>query len=260
MKVSDIVAVIEEFAPASIQEKWDNTGLQIGSPEQEVRGILLGFDCTPELVREAVDSGCDMVITHHPLLFGALRKVDPSDSVSMALIEAVKGGVAVYSAHTSADKVIAGVSGAMAVRLGLKDVEVLDPDPGGGTGLGVTGSLPEPLPAQDALRLVKDAFGVPVLKTSRPVSCMITKVAMCGGSGSSLIETARLAGAQLYICGDISYHHFFTREGFMIADVGHFESEVEIVNVFYSIIRKKIPNFAVRISTGLSSSNPIYYF
>ena len=260
MKVSDIISIIEEFAPADIQEKWDNTGLQVGSPQQEVHGVLIGFDCTPALVREAVAAGCDMVITHHPLLFGGLKKVDPSDPVALALIEAVKGSVAVYSAHTSADKVISGVSGAMAAKLGLVNVRVLDPDPGPGTGLGVIGDLPEPMQAEPVLKLVKEKFGIPVLKVSKPVCGMISTVAMCGGSGSSLIGTAREAGAQLYICGDISYHHFFTRDGFMVADVGHFESEVEIVQIFYSLLRKKIPTFAVRVSADLNNSNPIYYF
>jgi putative NIF3 family GTP cyclohydrolase 1 type 2 len=82
---------------------------------------------------------------------------------------------------------------------------------------------------------------------------------MCGGSGSSLIEAARKAGAQLYLCGDISYHHFFTPDDILLMDIGHFESEVEIVDILYSLLRKNFPTFAVRISNALKDSNPIQY-
>ena len=114
MTVRDIVEAIEQFAPLSIQEGWDNSGLCIGAPGDEVHGVLVGFDCTPELIDEAVEKGCDMVVTHHPLIFKGLKRIQGGDPVSDAVIKAVRAGVAVYAAHTTADKVIAGVSGAMA--------------------------------------------------------------------------------------------------------------------------------------------------
>ena len=257
-KVRDVMAVIEEFAPLALQEKWDNSGLCIGSPEDKVSSVLLGLDCTPELVDEAIACGADMIVTHHPLIFSGLKKISAEDLVGEAVVKAIRAGISVYAAHTSADKVIAGVSGAMAARLGLKDVRILDED-GEGTGLGVVGNLPEPMTAQDALELVKERFALKVVKSSKPVGCKIERVAMCGGSGGSLIGAARAAGAQLYISGDISYHNFFTPEGFMIMDIGHYESEIEIVDILFSLIKKNFPTFAVRITQNMQS-NPIYYF
>ena len=257
-KVKDVMAVIEEFAPLALQEKWDNSGLCIGYPEDKVSSVLLGLDCTPELVDEAIACGADMIVTHHPLIFSGLKKISAEDLVGEAVVKAIRAGISVYAAHTSADKVIAGVSGAMAARLGLKDVRILDED-GEGTGLGVVGNLPEPMTAQDALELVKERFALKVVKSSKPVGCKIERVAMCGGSGGSLIGAARAAGAQLYISGDISYHNFFTPEGFMIMDIGHYESEIEIVDILFSLIKKNFPTFAVRITQNMQS-NPIYYF
>ena len=257
-KVKDVMAVIEEFAPLALQEKWDNSGLCIGSPEDKVSSVLLGLDCTPELVDEAIACGADMIVTHHPLIFSGLKKISAEDLVGEAVVKAIRAGISVYAAHTSADKVIAGVSGAMAARLGLKDVRILDED-GEGTGLGVVGNLPEPMTAQDALELVKERFALKVVKSSKPVGCKIERVAMCGGSGGSLIGAARAAGAQLYISGDISYHNFFTPEGFMIMDIGHYESEIEIVDILFSLIKKNFPTFAVRITQNIYS-NPIFYF
>ena len=257
-KVKDVMAVIEEFAPLALQEKWDNSGLCIGSPEDKVSSVLLGLDCTPELVDEAIACGADMIVTHHPLIFSGLKKISAEDLVGEAVVKAIRAGISVYAAHTSADKVIAGVSGAMAARLGLKDVRILDED-GEGTGLGVVGNLPEPMTAQDALELVKERFALRVVKSSKPVGCKIERVAMCGGSGGSLIGAARAAGAQLYISGDISYHNFFTPEGFMIMDIGHYESEIEIVDILFSLIKKNFPTFAVRITRN-KQSNPIFYY
>ena len=250
--------MIEEFAPLSLQESWDNSGLCIGSPEDSVSSVLLGLDCTPELVDEAISCGADMIVTHHPLIFSGLKKISPEDKVGEAVIKAIKAGISIYAAHTSADKVIAGVSGAMAARLGLKDVAILDED-GDGTGLGVVGNLPEAMAAEDVIRLVKDRFGLKAMRASRPVDGMIERIALCGGSGGSLIKAARRSGAQLYISGDISYHNFFTEDGFMIMDIGHYESEIEIVDILFSLIKKNFPTFAVRITQNIYS-NPIFYF
>ena len=257
-KVRDVMEVIEGFAPLSIQEKWDNSGLCIGSPDSRVSSILLGLDCTPELVDEAVECGADMIVTHHPLIFSGLKKISPDDKVGSAVIKAISNGISIYAAHTNADKVLSGVSGAMASRMGLENVEILDED-GDGTGLGVVGNLPEPMSAEEVIAMVKSKFSLKAMRTSRPLTEKISRVAVCGGSGGSLIGAAVRSGAQLYVSGDISYHNFFTEDGFMIMDIGHYESEIEIVEILFSLLRKNFPTFAVRITQNINS-NPIYYF
>ena len=175
-----------------------------------------------------------------------------------AVVKAIRGGVAVYAAHTTADKVLAGVSGAMARRLGLQDIEVLSPEEGG-TGLGTVGNLPEPLSAEAFIALVKERFGLQVVRTSRLIDRPVARVAMCGGSGASEIGAARRSGAQAYLSGDISYHNFFTPKDFLVLDIGHFESEVDIVDILFEVLRKKFPNFAVRRSDTVRRSNPVHY-
>lgn len=258
MKVKDIIEVIEDFAPLSIQENWDNSGLCVGSPEDEVTSVILALDCTPALVDEAVACGADMIVTHHPLIFSGLKKISPDDMVGETVMKAIRAGISIYAAHTSADKVLEGVSGAMAAKLGLVNVTVLDED-GEGTGLGAVGDLPHPMTAGQAIAFVKERFALRAMKTSRPLEGMVSRVAMCGGSGGSLIKAARKSGAQLYISGDISYHNFFTPDDFMIMDIGHYESEIEIVEILFSLLKKKFPTFAVRITQNVNS-NPIYYF
>ena len=257
MTVKDIASVIEAWAPLGIQEEWDNSGLIIGNPEDEVHGVLVAFDCTAALVREAVKKGCDMIVTHHPLIFRGVRRIRSGECVGDAIIEAVRSGVAIYAAHTNADKVPEGVSGAMARRLGLKDVNVLCDE--GGYGLGAVGTLEKPMSGEEALDYVASRFSLETIRYSAPVP-EIQKVAVLGGSGASEIEAARRSGAQLFISADISYHHFFTDGGLMLMDIGHFESEVEIVDILFSLIRKNFPTFAVLKTEELVRSNPVHYY
>ena len=123
----------------------------------------------------------------------------------------------------------------------------------------MVGDLPEPISAEEAVALVKDRFSLKAMRTSKPLAGKISRVAMCGGSGGSLISAAARSGAQLYISGDISYHNFFTKEGFMIMDIGHYESEIEIVDILFSLLKKNFPTFAVRITQNIYN-NPIFYF
>ena len=253
MKVRDIAAVLEEFAPLGTQEPWDNAGLCIGSPEAEVHAVLAGFDCTPALIREAVSRGADMVVTHHPLIFGGLTRIDPDDPVGAAVFLAVRHGIAVYAAHTNADKAAGGVNALMAQRLGLVDSEPLDE-----SGLSFIGRLPEPMDGKAFCEYVKACFSLRMLRSSAPVATVRCVATSCG-AGASFAEQAFRAGADAFVTGDVSYHRFFVPEGRMILDVGHRESEVAIVAKFVSVLQKKLPNFAIYTATP-ENYNPIYYY
>lgn len=258
MKAKDIIAAIEEFAPAHYQEERDNTGLQIGSPEQEVHGVLIGFDCTEALVEEAVRRGCDMIINHHPLIYRPVSRISPEDPAGAAIIAAIRAGIVVYASHTAIDKVTGGVSWATAAKLGLENVRTLSEE-APGVGFGAVGDLPQPLPAREAVEHVKKALGVPAVRTSAILEGAVSRIALCGGSGSSLIGAAMREGAQMYVCGDIGYHYFFVPEGFMVVDAGHFETEIEITKVLLSVIRKKFPTFVSLISECAGGGNPVNY-
>ncbi len=258
MTAREIAGVLEGFAALGIQEEWDNSGLCIGSPQSEVTGIMLGLDCSVELLREALAAGANMVVTHHPLIFRGLKGLHPGDPVSDAVTFAVKNDMLVYALHTPADKVIGGVSWQMALQLGLRDIEILDPEPGG-VGLGAVGNFPEPVAdPMELVSRVKAAFGLQAMRCSAPVA-NVCRVAMCGGSGSDLIGRAQAVGAQAYISADFHYHHFFTPENFMIMDVGHYESEKSIVKILHALLKKNFPTFAVQISAR-QLQNPVRYF
>lgn len=258
MKASEIASVIEEFAPLSLQEKWDNSGFCIGNGDSQVHKALIGFDCTPALIEEAVECGADMVITHHPLIFGGISKISMATETGKTIIGAIRHGITVYACHTNMDKVVGGVSGHTAALMGVRDIRVLDSD-ADGNGLGIIGELPSAVGAEEFLKNMKSALGLSVIRHSGLPDTPVRTVALCGGSGRSLIKRAYEAGADVYVSADISYHDFYAPEGMMIADIGHFESESKIVSVIYDTVREKIPNFALQIARK-SITNPVYYY
>jgi dinuclear metal center YbgI/SA1388 family protein len=253
MKAFEVARIIEQFAPLDTAAEWDNTGFCIGSPQTEVRAVLVGFDCTPALVREAVERGANMIVTHHPLIFRGIKKISPDNFLGEIITLAVKNDIVVYSAHTNADKAEGGVNTLMAERLGLQDCSVLSSD-----GFGLVGHLPRPMAEEDFIAFVKKQFSLKVVRTSRLTGKPVGKVALCSGSGSSLIGDALASGADAYICGDVSYHQFFTEKGFLLLDIGHFESEIDIVGKLISVLEEKNSTFAV-LRTN-EDYNPIHYF
>ena len=120
MLTGNIISAIEEFAPPSLQESWDNTGLQVGSRRADCSGVLLCVDVTPAVVREAVGRGCNLIVSHHPLIFKGLKHITGNTPVEEAVALAIKNDITVYSSHTAADSAVGGVSYEMARRLGAR--------------------------------------------------------------------------------------------------------------------------------------------
>lgn len=261
----DIIAAIEQMAPRRLQEDYDNTGLQCGSLDEPCTGVLLCVDVTADIVDEARRRACNLIVTHHPLLFRAIRQVDGRGRVQAALVAAIKSDVTVYSCHTAVDNAPGGISHAMAARLGLRDIEVLesreDPDLGA-VGSGVIGTLSEPLTPAAFVALVKQKFGSPVARCSDPAMLpagkTIQRVGLCGGAGAFLLDRAHSLGADAYLTSDTKHNVFIdcARDIFLV-DIGHYESEECSKDIFYHVITKKFPNFAVYYSTF--EENPIKY-
>jgi len=361
MNVKEIITALEEFAPPQLQEDYDNTGLNIGNPNAEITGILLCIDITEDVVDEAIDNKCNMIVSHHPLIFGKLKKITGSDYVERCIIKAIKNDISIYCGHTSFDSVEKGVSYKICEKLRLQNLNILSPkknflkkisvfipekhaekvrlsmfEAGAGSignynhcsfnvsgngsfkagenttayvgkkgvvhyepeiktemvfpahlesriisamlsahpyeevaydifsidnnwgkaGLGMTGETIKPLEEKELLEILKEKFNIKNIRHSKLLGTKINKIAVCGGSGAAFINTAINSGAQVFISGDIKYHDYFLTENkILIIDIGHFESEQFTKEIFYDIIMKKKPNFAVRFSK--INTNPI---
>lgn len=258
IKVKDIAKAIEEFAPLPLQESYDNAGLQVGNPEMNVAAILLCLDVTEEIIKEAKERNCNMIVSHHPLIFKGLKNLTGATPTQKIVMDALQSEIAVYSAHTNLDSAFDGVSFEMATNLDLKDLHVLVPHAeGSSTGLGVVGYTPTPVPRIEFLRKVKETFGVKALRYSgESPHVVVRKVALCGGSGASFIDDAIKSGADVFLTGDVKYHDF-TSYGheILIADIGHFESELCSRKILSRIIREAYPDCIAYFSE--SETNPI---
>lgn len=250
LKVKEIAAAIEAFAPLPLQESYDNAGLQVGLPDHTVSAVMLCLDVTDEVLEEAIRRKCDMIVSHHPLIFHGLKSLTGADDTQRIAMRALASGVAIYSAHTNLDSAWNGVSHEMAHMLGLTDIEVLEPHADNPrAGLGVIGNV-APTPKLEFLRNVKEKFGVKALRySSQSAKIVVKRVALCGGSGASLIKNAMNAGADIYITGDVKYHDFTTYgQDILIADIGHYESELCSMKIFSRIIRQQYPDLVVYFS------------
>lgn len=238
MLLQHIIDIIESVAPRSWQEEWDNSGLQVGNPTADIRAALLTTDVTESVVSEAVSGGYDLIISHHPLLFRGLKQVCGQNSTARCVEMAIKHGIAIYSGHTNMDSALHGVSGKMADMLGVEDYRILV---GEEHGLGVIGTLPEPMTADEFVRLVRDRFGAQYVRYTawdKPVQ----KVAICGGSGAEFIPEALAQGADAYLTADCKYHEFADAEGqLLLVDIDHWVSEHYTRDIYKEWLSPYIP-------------------
>lgn len=363
MTVSEITSLIEEFAPLALQEDYDNAGLLVGDRDMEVSGVLLSIDITEAVIEEAIQSKCNLIIAHHPLIFRGLERITGQNYIQRCIINAIKNDIAIYAAHTNVDNVLNGVNGKIADKIGLIKRTILQPKSesllklitfvpvgyveivqqalfsagaghigeydccsfnaeGTGTfragnnakpfvgelnhlhaepetrievilpnylvtsvikaliqahpyeepaydliplanswntvGAGMVGELEGEMDEMEFLNHLKNSFALETLRHTNLTGRKIKRVAFCGGAGSEFLGKALEVKADVYISGDFKYHDFFSGEDkILIVDIGHYESEQYTKDVFYEIITKKIPNFAVRISEV--NTNPIKY-
>lgn len=259
IKVKEIAETIEKFAPLSLQEGYDNAGLQVGDPDMPVSACLLCLDVTEDVMAEAKARQCNLIVSHHPLLFKGLKHVTGADQTQRIVIDAIRNNIAIYSAHTNLDSVWNGVSHEIAEMIGISNTEVLDPQAGNPrAGLGVIGDI-TPTPTLEFLRNLKETFNVKALRYAAQVpKLVVRRVAVCGGSGASFIGLALRKGADAFVSGDFKYHDFTTyAPEIILADIGHYESELCSRRIFSRIIRETYPDIVVYFSEA--DKNPIKY-
>jgi dinuclear metal center YbgI/SA1388 family protein len=233
-KLRDILAQLEIMAPSGLAEPWDNPGLQVGSYTQEVRKIFVALDPTLNALTSASERKAQVLLTHHPLIFGPLTRVDIDAYPGNVIREALARGISVVAAHTNLDRSKGGVCDILGDLLGLKNVEVLEePENKEGAGGGRIGDLPEPAHLPRVAEEVKRLLGIERLRMAGLRDAVIRRVAVVGGSGGKLVSLAKKKGADLLLTGDIGHHHALEAEshGIALMDAGHFHTERAAVKV-----------------------------
>ncbi len=253
-----IIELLEQQAPKAYACEWDNVGLLVGSREKEVRRIFIALDATDETIAEAVALDADLLLPHHPMIFRGLKKVNTSDFIGRRVIELIRNDISYYAMHTNFD--VSDMADLAAERMGLVDTAVLQPTgwsvesmqsdsvEAGGTsedvcasqdkaeqravvGIGKVGMLPRTMTLRECAEETKRAFGVDTVKVfadfGEALGKPVQKIAICPGSGKSVIEDALRAGAQVLITGDIDHHEGIdaVARGMAVIDAGHYGVE-----------------------------------
>lgn len=260
MTIRQIVEALETLAPLAFQEDYDNAGLQVGLVDGEVTGVLLCLDITEGIIDEAVRKGCNLVVSHHPLIFKPLRRISDATYQQRCVMQAVRHGITLYSAHTNLDNAEDGVNYRIASLIGLGGLSWLEEKPAGAglsCGSGVVGDLPVPEPAEAFLARLKETFGVKCLMHTDTAGAVVRRVALCGGAGSFLMDAARATGADCFITGEISYHHFFDADGMLLVAMGHYQSEQFTKDLLRDFLAARFPG--LRLEMTETDTNPIHY-
>lgn len=257
MKIKEVIAALERFAPLPLQEVYDNAGLQIGFTVADVSGVLLCLDVTETVLQEAVERGCNLVISHHPLLFRPLKHVADASQAERCTHYAIKHDIAIYAAHTNLDNAFEGVNFEIARRLGLSDCRFLQTQDGK-SGSGLYGTLEKEEDALSFLQRVKNVFGVECLMHNALLKRSIRKVALCGGAGDFLLDDALAVGADAFLTGEMHYHVFFGHEQeIQIGVLGHYQSEKFTVDLMDRLLTELFPELPVFKTE--QCTNPIFY-
>lgn len=261
MKIKQVTNFLENIAPLEYQENYDNCGLIVGDAKVEVKGALITLDCTEAVIDEAIATGCNLVIAHHPIIFSGLKKLNGSNYIERTVIKAIKNNIAIYAIHTNLDNVYNGVNAKIAEKLGLINCKVLVPKQEVNSdlvGSGIIGELKTPVNTEVFLESLKTKMQTKCIRHTLIVKEKIQRVAVCGGSGSFLLKNAKAAKADVFITADFKYHEFFDAENkIVIADIGHYESEQFTKDLIYDLLVKNFTKFAVRLSKV--NTNPIKY-
>lgn len=228
MRCKDVIEKLNELSPVSYAVDWDNVGLLVGDEEREVGSIYIALDATDEVIDRAVHCGADMLLTHHPMLFKAIRRVNAKDVTGRRIIRLIREDISYYAMHTNFD--IMGMADAAADEISLKKREALEvtyEDEISKEGLGRFGELPHSMTLSECAEFVRESFHLTHVKVFGNPEAVLKTAAIIPGSGKSMIEPALLKGADVLITGDIGHHEGIDANaaGLSIIDAGHFGIE-----------------------------------
>ncbi len=364
MKIKDIINYLETWAPLTLQESYDNSGLLVGDPQNTVKSVNITLDVTEKVIDETLEMGANLLIAHHPLIFKGLKKIGNHHWLDRCLVKAIKNDLCIYGIHTNLDNIKTGVNAKIADRIGLENTSILQPvkgrlqkivtfipkentesvleklyEAGAGNignydqcsfrvagkgsfrpndnanptigkanqqefveedrveliypdhmsgqilqalknahpyeevayyqqslqntnqdiGAGMIGSLPKEMKTMDFFEHLKKSMNLKTFRHTEIVKEKVRKIALCGGSGSFLLERAKSKKADVFISGDFKHHDFFeANQELIIADIGHFESEVFTKDLIYDELKEKFANIALHLSEV--NTNPIQYY
>ena len=240
VKLNKIANFLENIAPSCLAEDYDNVGLLIGDNDKSISKILVALDADEAVVNEAKNKKCDLVISHHPLIFKPLKKVVTDDSVSRTVIDLIKNDISLISIHTNFDSVKSGLCDLFLDKIAdTKERTAIEGDEE--NGLGRIAQLTNPAKLSDILETVRREYKIDALRYVGNPQAVINKIAVCNGGGADFIYSAAAQGADIYISGDIKYHHarFAYENGISLIEIPHYNAEIIFCDYIKEILKKE---------------------
>lgn len=247
MKVKDLTERIEREIPKDAALDWDNVGLLVGDEEQQIHKVYLALDLTDEVLEHGIRQGVDMILTHHPLLFSGVKRINTSDFMGRRIRGLIQENISYYAMHTNFDVCVMGMLAAE--YLDLQDVSVLDvvrsqPEP---QGIGCVGQLKETVELEPLAQVIKDRFSISHVRVFGDPGKKVRTVAVCPGSGKSDVAEALRQKADVYITGDIDHHTGIdaAAEGMAVIDAGHYGIEHIYMDYMKNWLQRELPELEV---------------
>lgn len=274
LTVKNLLETLDKIAAFGLAEQWDNVGLMVGDPDQQIQGILIALDPTEEVLAEAKECGADCIITHHPLIFHPLKAIYTNQPLGRFLRRALEDEISIIGCHTNLDQAVGGVNDVLAKSLGMvepgvlapsrKDQDTAENSAVSDIGFGRIGRLAEPLSRKAFIERLCAFFNLPALRVAGQIPEEVNTVAVCGGSGSDLAEAAFAGGAQVYVTGEVKHStaRWAEASGFSIIDAGHFATENPVVE---SLVKRIADVFVeqgvnVPVQPSAKQQNPFAYY
>jgi GTP cyclohydrolase I len=239
MQLKDILKILDAIAPFDSAEAWDNVGLMVGDPDQQIRTILLSLDPSFPAIEEALRTGADLIITHHPLIMDSLNRLDLGVGIPRKIGMLIRAGIALVSLHTNLDAAPGGVADVLAEKLSLGNMQSF--------GSLRVGSIPEEMP------LHTWAGSLP-FESMRIVDAgrSVKNICACPGSGMTFLKDAKEKGCDTLVTGDVRYHAALDawEAGVNVVDLGHFHSEQIALVPLAERLRRELEQMSIQVHTA----------
>lgn len=262
VRIKDIFQWIDCWAPFRYAQSWDNCGIQVGDPDSAVTGVLVALDPALSVLREAQELECQCVVTHHPLLLKPLNSVRTDQWPGSVIRQALIAGINIIAAHTNLDVARQGTNARLMELLALDAAAPLEAEPAfcgdqRYAGVGLVGLLPRNATLESLAATLNEVLGPTVVRIAGGnLQKQFSRVAVCTGSGGSLMEKVLASGAEVFITGDLKYHDARLAEesGLAVIDIGHFASEKLVLGPFADFLRSKAKSEAAELGVFVSKS------
>ena len=257
MKLRKIIDIIEAKYPLNLSYDWDNVGLLVGDFDSDIKKVMTVIEANEDVIDEAIEKGADLIVTHHPFIFGKLNRVNTGDLKGKLIRKLIKNDVAVYSMHTNFDIAFDGLNDYFMELIGINETEVLDvigsdENYCGGRpyGLGRVGNIPEEMSLREFCLKLKEILNMDCVRVTGNLEDNIKKVALVTGSGSEYVSYAKKIGADVFITGDMKYHGAQDAADIdmNVIDCGHFDTENIFRDIMYNFLSESLKDVEVQKS------------